>query len=111
MSKQLSDCCKAGIELTGSPNHHDGFKCEKCGRIIGTPLPGEKKMKTYLVRTYSNVKGIQRIKATSPEEAKTIVDAEMKESLDRLLRTTVLHEDVTQISGTAGAEGEANEEF
>lgn len=37
MTQQLSDCCKAGIKLTGKerPNH---FACEKCGRIIGTPI-------------------------------------------------------------------------
>lgn len=34
---QLSDCCRAEIELTGRvrPN---AFSCEKCGRIIGTPI-------------------------------------------------------------------------
>lgn len=37
MSKQLSNCCKAEIKLTGSPNHEDGFACVECGRIIGTP--------------------------------------------------------------------------
>lgn len=67
-------------------------------------------MKPYLVQTYSNVKAIRRIKATSPEEAKKIVDAEMKESLQRLIRTTEMHEDVLQISGMAGAEGEVQEE-
>ena len=41
MTEQLSDCCKAKIKLTGSPNHHDGFACVQCGRIIGTPLPPE----------------------------------------------------------------------
>jgi len=38
MTEQLSDCCKAKIKLTGSPNHEDGFACEKCGRIIGTSI-------------------------------------------------------------------------
>ena len=36
--KQLSDCCKAEIKLTGSPEHKDAFACAKCGRIIGTPI-------------------------------------------------------------------------
>ena len=38
MTIQKSDCCKAEIKLTGSPNHEDGFACKKCGRIIGTPV-------------------------------------------------------------------------
>jgi len=40
--KQLSDCCKAEIKLTGSPEHEDGFACVKCGRIIGTPIKKQK---------------------------------------------------------------------
>jgi len=47
--KQLSDCCKAEIKLTGSPEHKDAFACAKCGRIIGTSIYkskqiGEEKM-------------------------------------------------------------------
>ncbi len=37
MPKQLSDCCKAGIKLTGK-ERPDAFECEECGRIIGTPM-------------------------------------------------------------------------
>ena len=37
MTKQLSDCCKAEIKLTGEPRPN-AFTCKKCGRIIGTPL-------------------------------------------------------------------------
>jgi len=40
--KQLSDCCKAEIKLTGSPEHKDAFACAKCGRIIGTPIKKQK---------------------------------------------------------------------
>ena len=65
----------------------------------------------YIVQTYSNVKGLQRVEANSPEEAKAKADAEMKESLERLIRTTDMHPDVLQISGTAGAEGEVEEEI
>lgn len=36
MTKQLSNCCKAGIVLTGA-DRPNAFACEKCGRIIGTP--------------------------------------------------------------------------
>ena len=43
--KQLSDCCKAEIKLTGSPRHEDGFACVKCGRIIGTPIYKSKQYK------------------------------------------------------------------
>ncbi len=66
-------------------------------------------MKNYLVPTYSNVKAIRRIQANSAEEAKTIVDAEMKESLERLIRTTEMHPDIILIRGIAGAEGDAEE--
>lgn len=109
MTKQLSNCCKAGIKLTGSPNHEDGFECEKCGRIIGTPLPGEKELKTYHVHTFSEVRAIREIKASSPVEAYEIVDAEMKESIERLMRTTEMHPDIKQIRGHAGAEGDPYE--
>lgn len=34
MTKQLSDCCKAGIKLTGK-DRPNAFACEKCGRTIG----------------------------------------------------------------------------
>jgi len=36
-TKQLSNCCKAGIKLTGR-DRPNAFACEKCGRIIGTPI-------------------------------------------------------------------------
>jgi len=35
--KQLSDCCKAEIKLTGK-DRPNAFSCSKCGRIIGTPV-------------------------------------------------------------------------
>lgn len=62
-------------------------------------------MKTYHVETFSNVKAIRRIEAESAEEALATVDAEMKESLERLIKTTEVHPDVLQISGYAGASG------
>lgn len=30
MPTQKSNCCKAEINLTGSPEHKDAFACKKC---------------------------------------------------------------------------------
>jgi len=38
MPTQKSNCCKAGIKLTGKLYHKGAFSCIKCGRIIGTPI-------------------------------------------------------------------------
>jgi len=62
-------------------------------------------MRTFHVQTYSHVKGVQVIRADTPEEALAKADADMKESLERLIRTTELHPDIVQISGNSGAEG------
>lgn len=66
-------------------------------------------MKTFHVWTFSNVKGLRKIEAENAELAFAIVDAEMKESLARLMRTTELHPDILQISGHAGASEVAEE--
>jgi hypothetical protein len=52
MPTQKSNCCKANIKLTGSPEHKKAFACEKCGRIIGTciysPINIFKKIKSLI---------------------------------------------------------------
>lgn len=56
MSKQLSDCCKAEIKLTGGRTHEDGFACVKCGRIIGTPITNMNKKLVVLNENQSKLK-------------------------------------------------------
>lgn len=51
--KQLSDCCKAEIKLTGSPEHKDAFACAKCGRIIGTPIKKQKPKELDYLKEYN----------------------------------------------------------
>lgn len=39
MPKQLSDCCKATIDLDKTKERPECYTCSKCDRIIGSPLP------------------------------------------------------------------------
>lgn len=83
MTKQLSDCCKAGIRLTGE-DRPKSFACEECGRIIGTPVPAKKKKqkhtrtkneyredyvvdtKDFRARVVLDGEGFQKLKVLSP---------------------------------------------
>lgn len=38
MTIQLSDCCKATIDLDKTKERPECYTCSKCGRIIGSPL-------------------------------------------------------------------------
>lgn len=39
MTIQLSNCCKAKIDLNKTKERPECYTCSKCGRIIGSPLP------------------------------------------------------------------------
>lgn len=39
MSQQLSDCCKAPINLDSTKERPECYTCSVCGRVIGSPLP------------------------------------------------------------------------
>jgi len=39
MTIQLSDCCKATIDLDKTKERPECYTCSKCGRIIGSPIP------------------------------------------------------------------------
>lgn len=39
MNKQLSDCCKAEINLNSKLDRPECYTCSVCSRIIGSPLP------------------------------------------------------------------------
>ena len=39
MTIQLSNCCKATIDLDKTKERPECYTCSKCGRIIGSPLP------------------------------------------------------------------------
>lgn len=62
-------------------------------------------MKKYHVCVQSVVDAVRVVEAESPEEALKIVDAEMKESIARMIRDAEVRDDVIQISGRAGATG------
>ena len=44
MTTQLSNCCKATIDLDKTKDRPECFTCSKCGRIIGSPLPSQQEV-------------------------------------------------------------------
>lgn len=78
MTKQLSDCCKAGIKLTGE-DRPNAFACEECGRIIGTPVPAKKKKKQKHTRTKREFEA--EVVDTKDFRARIVLDEEGRNKL------------------------------
>jgi hypothetical protein len=49
MTTQLSNCCKATIDLDKTKERPECFTCSKCGRIIGSPLPSQQEIAEKII--------------------------------------------------------------
>lgn len=86
MTIQLSDCCKATIDLDKTKERPECYTCSKCGRIIGSPLTHntrEERIKNWLDGyTYTDEYGERVIFRDKVDELLTTAAQEKEEALN-----------------------------